>query len=267
MSNENRSELIHDALNLLDEDMIEDVDRLRGNAAETVEETKKIKKVPWRRWTALAASICVLVIGGWAWQNFQKQNLDYEADKENKEDFLSNQEDGKEKVTESDDRAEDANDVVIDGEPPNIEEENSTGEKEDPQPPKDHSTEVGSYASIRSLKDNYVQVSVIPHKVWESAASEEDAMQQAVVIDAKYKEDMDKLVEAMCAGNGVLTEELPESDPDMIYHLFFERADGEIIHCWLLEDGFLYDHEAGDWSVALDRDVYGNTFKILALHW
>jgi len=64
MREEKRSELIHDALNFLDEEMIEDVDELRGSV---VEREAPKKRYSWRKWTALAASVCVLIIVGAVW--------------------------------------------------------------------------------------------------------------------------------------------------------------------------------------------------------
>ena len=85
MRKEERSEIIHDALGMLDDDIIEEADRLRGHVAETVAEREEHimvskeqqesgkgwkKTIRWRRWTALAASICLLLIGSWAWEFF-----------------------------------------------------------------------------------------------------------------------------------------------------------------------------------------------------
>lgn len=78
MREENRSEIIHDALNLLDEEMIEEVDRLRGGVVEktnvpvkVVEESqnKEVQKMPrsWRKWATLAASVCLLILVGGMW--------------------------------------------------------------------------------------------------------------------------------------------------------------------------------------------------------
>ena len=58
MREEKRSEIILDALNALDDEMIKDVENLRGMSI-------KKKKSPWRKLTAMAAGICVFVICGW----------------------------------------------------------------------------------------------------------------------------------------------------------------------------------------------------------
>lgn len=77
MREENRSEIIHDALNFLDDEMIEEVDRLRGGVSvenastqtQVQDENDKLisfaseNRHPWRKWVALAAGICLVIVG------------------------------------------------------------------------------------------------------------------------------------------------------------------------------------------------------------
>lgn len=85
MKEEKRSEIIQDALNFLDDEMIEDVEKLRGCIEkEEFEQSSDAKnqkivqgkgakrKKSWRRWTALAASLCVLIAGTWIYENYVK---------------------------------------------------------------------------------------------------------------------------------------------------------------------------------------------------
>lgn len=78
MREEKQSEIIHDALNYLDDELIDDVEKLRGYIdKEELEHSSSaenhvifMEKVPnkqryWRKWTTLAASVCVLILGGW----------------------------------------------------------------------------------------------------------------------------------------------------------------------------------------------------------
>lgn len=83
MRDEKRCEIIHDALNLLDDELILEADVLREKLENTsvergsienflelddgIENKQKKPRYSWRQWTALAASLCVLVIGGWVW--------------------------------------------------------------------------------------------------------------------------------------------------------------------------------------------------------
>lgn len=60
MKYEKRSELLHDALNFLDEDMIDEVEKLRNGETKS-EITPITHKVSWRNWAALAASVCILI--------------------------------------------------------------------------------------------------------------------------------------------------------------------------------------------------------------
>lgn len=89
MKQENKSEIIHDALNLLEDEMIEEVDQLRGGIlvdkapAMLVEENEMQNEDaqkafrPWRKWAALAASVCILIIIGGVWNaSISKVTLD-----------------------------------------------------------------------------------------------------------------------------------------------------------------------------------------------
>lgn len=69
MKYEKRSELLHDALNFLDEDMINDVEKLRNGDTKS-EITPIEKKVSWRRWAALAASVCILISGSIIYRDY-----------------------------------------------------------------------------------------------------------------------------------------------------------------------------------------------------
>ena len=69
-----RSERIHDALDFLDDDMIEEVDRKRCNiyANERCSERKNSNFVQikrWKNWAALAACIGIIVIISGAWNS------------------------------------------------------------------------------------------------------------------------------------------------------------------------------------------------------
>lgn len=67
---ENRAEIIHDALNLLEDDLIEEVGKLRGGVVEEKICASAVKPKVWRKWVALAASVAVLIIGFWSWENY-----------------------------------------------------------------------------------------------------------------------------------------------------------------------------------------------------
>ena len=69
-----RSERIHDALDFLDDDMIEEVDRKRCNiyVDERCSECKNSNSIAykrWKKWSALAACIGIIVIISGAWNS------------------------------------------------------------------------------------------------------------------------------------------------------------------------------------------------------
>lgn len=126
MSKEKRTEKIQEALYYLDDDFIEDVEKLRGfvdlSTEDKVFSEKKMqgqrlkKKKYWRKWTSLAASICLLIVGSWIYgiylhpsehsmensgvgqENFSEDNLSEENLKYKQEDFVedANREETKE---------------------------------------------------------------------------------------------------------------------------------------------------------------------------
>ncbi len=72
-----KQEQIHDALNLLDDDMIETVEALRdkeGLNEELILErsrSQKMQKSLWIKYMSVAACLCVVVLGMLAWQHYR----------------------------------------------------------------------------------------------------------------------------------------------------------------------------------------------------
>ena len=71
-----KQEQIHDALNLLDDDLIEAVDALRDKAglnSEFPEERncEQNKQKSWMKYMSLAACLCVVIIGAFVWQRYK----------------------------------------------------------------------------------------------------------------------------------------------------------------------------------------------------
>ena len=297
MKKEQQSEVIHDALGMLDDDMIEEVARLRGHVAETVTEKKEhidgAKKSPirWRRWTALAASVCLLVIGSWAWDNY----LNIENSSDCNDEGICESENDKDAVQEGDIETLgtesiplDSNAESVDGVEPEGNKGNAAEQQKPEQMEPDHEdSEVQKPSDSMPemeemeetllplgdkfhLKENYVRVSILPAKVWGDNVVGESVtsyLSQAVTIKEEYWEDMDELIGNMCEVRCFPSALVEQSDKDMVYHIFFERNDGAIIHCWLLEDGYMYYHDYDEVYMKLDKEVYDNIFKILAMHW
>ncbi|MBQ6844520.1 MAG: hypothetical protein IJO60_07805 [Agathobacter sp.] len=87
MSKEKQGEKIHDALLYLEDEMIEDVEKLRGVVEKEESEhssnrgndiyfdEKALKQrssryKSWKKWTALAASVCLLLAGNWIYESY-----------------------------------------------------------------------------------------------------------------------------------------------------------------------------------------------------
>lgn len=100
MKEEKRGEIIHDALQFLDDDMIEDVEKLRGFEEESQDISDKEnnigykglrRKGDFRKGIALAASICVLIAGSWIFVNYIKPAGGmYNQGNETKQDVMEN---------------------------------------------------------------------------------------------------------------------------------------------------------------------------------
>ena len=88
------------------------------------------------------------------------------------------------------------------------------------------------------------------------------------MCDVDYRKAFDGLVENMCNAHYKVTEEGIEPTPEQVWHLFFERSDGKLVHCWFIElYGYLiYDEEPEYWLI-LDDAVHEEITKILAMHW
>ena len=92
MSKEKRGEMLQDALHYLDDEMIEEVEALRGFKEK--EECKLVKKNPWKKWLAMAASVCLLFVGSWIYEAYiQPVNHSEKIPEMNAEDIVENKTD------------------------------------------------------------------------------------------------------------------------------------------------------------------------------
>ena len=103
MREEKRSEIIHDALNFLDDEMIDEVENLRGGFVTTEEtmveksvtEMKKKagrKNISWKKWTALAAGIGFFIMIGGIWDRVTLESHDMNNRPEDIEGIFENAE-------------------------------------------------------------------------------------------------------------------------------------------------------------------------------
>lgn len=75
-----KQEQIHDALNLLDDDLIEAVDVLRDNEGvngnsfreQSFAKNKEKRNIPWMKYMSLAACLCVVIFGTFVWQHYRE---------------------------------------------------------------------------------------------------------------------------------------------------------------------------------------------------
>ena len=95
-----KQEQIHDALNLLDDDLIEAVDDLRDKAGlnealfKERSNSQKKQKTPWIKYMSVAACLCVAVLGAFVWRHYEAKDS-----AKNKYDGVSDT-DGSNKTTE-----------------------------------------------------------------------------------------------------------------------------------------------------------------------
>lgn len=68
MREEQKSEIIHDAMQFLDDELIEDVDALRSGMNPSKQEKGLRTILLKRKWVAVAASICVIILAGGIWE-------------------------------------------------------------------------------------------------------------------------------------------------------------------------------------------------------
>lgn len=103
MREEKRSEIIQDALNFLDDEMIEEVESLRDGLVAAEESMKEEnirefrqkvvrKNTPWRKWATLAAGMAIFVLLGGIWDGINPEVHDMNTNPENMDGFYVDEE-------------------------------------------------------------------------------------------------------------------------------------------------------------------------------
>ena len=231
MRKEERSELIHDALNFLDEEMIEDVEELRGNVgvAKNITEPKKgatSRVLAWKKWAVLAASVCLILGINYVWNDANVESNEYndmneshdkpESMESNKEE---NKEENKENITDSEDynyEIEDGNNI-IDNESSNV-----TG-------------------ILSGYKEIYFGNRLLSGEDLELIEKFMETYEQGSICDIELSTDM-------------------EGNADG--HLYFKFEDGSIKHLVLLGNGLVYNYETSD-LIQMDTRIYKIVVEIL----
>jgi hypothetical protein len=80
MREEKRSEIIHDAIGFLDDELIEDVDALRSGMTPSMKEKTPRPMFLKRKWVAIAASICLFFVIGHMWDGTSNSNVMMDAE-------------------------------------------------------------------------------------------------------------------------------------------------------------------------------------------
>ena len=247
MREENKSGIIHDALNFLDDEMIEEVDRLRGGVSVENVSTHKVK-FPWRKWSTLAASICLLIVLGNAW--FMMQNVIFDTGNMN---GGNESHDG---MMEGD--MEDVNQSGSTGVLPDAEEDkygvqdgvenNDGGQPLFGEPQTSESKTDDEFVNLK----NYTVVYFSENK---GDNASDDGM---VMLSEEECQVLNKFIESMQKGTESWVDVTTGMDAieKADGHLFFEFEDGTSFHLVLLGDGTVCNYETKYVWLQMDKRVY-----------
>ncbi|MBO5097780.1 MAG: hypothetical protein J6B96_05650 [Agathobacter sp.] len=288
MNREKRAEIIQDALEYLDDDMIENVDKLRMGTKVPVERTGKFKNffAHSTRYLAVAASVCLLIMGAFAWENVMGPSNSMKApmgtesggDKDRvpnaAPEISDDYEDGTEVKPEKPGEESDAvfNGTELDTDVVSSQEKNT---EEKPNPPEavepgepDHYSPMGD---AYQLVDNYVKVAILPNKEWASEESIKDNYAKSIEIGEWYYGSMDKFIEALCdtprhRTDMVMDTGKPVEDFD-VYHIFFQRTDGEIVQVCIFADyGFVYFYGDSEYGMKIKGGLLSEVLTVIWTH-
>ena len=249
MREDKKSEFIHEALEFLDDELLEEVDALRGGAAgvgnalsyeiaselETNMPTEKTGKkrgiYAWRKWAVLAASICLLVVFGGILGRDNSELHDVSGD-------MNISPEGN---IESD--------VMENVDVENEQERNDAPQDEYKEQDKEQDDGFDQEALLEGMSlRNYV------------AIYHEDKLLAGEALTV-----MNKFIEAYYNGSNyigddVLSENL-EKEADA--HLYFEMSDGSTWHIVLMGDGLVYDTRTPSNWKEIDKRIYNTVLKML----
>ena len=289
VSKEKRAELIQDALGYLDDDMLENVDKLRMGAKRPIEKVGNLKRFRSysTRYLAVAASVCLLVMGAFAWENLigppeiqdgvlrgteSADENHWEPEKAPalpgmNEDMEQEKEEETGDVEENQPTEGEGNkdSIITDTELIGLPDD-STGEESD-EP--DHYPPMGD---AYQLTDNYVKVTMLPNKVWHSEETVKENFANSREIEAKYYDKIDKFIEELCETPLLEIKMVMDAWPSVgdtdMYHLFFQRCDGEIVQVCILSDyGCVYFYDKQEYCMKIDGDILYEVMKVLWVHW
>ena len=308
MNKEKKAELIQDALDYLDDDMLESVDALRKRNLGTAKSGKRDTRKMFFRYSrvlAVAASVCLLVMGAYAWDSVMGPLDGLQSGPmgtENAPNMAPGWNENVEGETEivpslpeedaSVDKEESTNnDIWQDSTPPGdvnsevtLPEDTSqedphpgaTESPEEPLPPEGIEPEKPELypplGDAYHLKDNYVKVTMLPYKAWDAEASLADNLAKSREIEEKYYGTIDRFVDALCTTplikRDLALEGREPGEDTYMYYLFFRRTNGETVQVGILGDyGLVYFEDRQEYYMKIDREILIALLKILWLKW
>ena len=288
LNREKRAEIIQDALEYLDDDMIENVDKLRMGTNVPVRNNGRIKRLfaNSSHYLTVAASVCLLLIGAFAWRNvigssnLQDAPMGTESvggnhhEPEMDGDFF---EDGTEAKPEEPAKPGEESDADING--TELETEVIGTQEKNPEeapnlPEAVEPGELGQYSAMGDayqLVNNYVKVAILPNKEWTSEESIKDNYAKSIEIGEWYYGSMDKFIEALCdtprhRTDMVMDTGKPVEDFD-VYHIFFQRTDGEIVQVCIFADyGFVYFYGDSEYGMKIKGGLLSEVLTVIWTH-
>jgi hypothetical protein len=289
LNREKRAEIIQDALEYLDDDMIENVDKLRMGTQNPVRNAGRFKEIFANNshYLTVAASVCLLVIGAFAWgnvigpSNYQDAPMGTESGGDNYREPEKAPAMDEELVDGTEGKPEEPEietDAVINGTELDTDVASSQEKNPEEMPNPPDAVEPGeseSYPPIGDayqLVDNYVKVTMLPNKAWAPEETIKDNFAKSKEIGEKYYGIIDKFVEALCDTPRLRTDMVLDTGNPMEgadgYHIFFQRTDGEIVQVCIFADySFVYFYSDSEHGMKMDEDVLDGLLKVLAIHW
>ena len=271
MKEENRSEIIHDALNLLDDEMIEEVDKLRGGVL--------MEKKPrsWRKWVALAASICLLIVAFDVWDAQHRVTLesaDQAIDLElnggsTNQGSLTDDEESK-GADQGNVQEEESFDYAGNVDDAEAELPESTGAVGNSDSAQDLPVQESDQEAFGANLENYKAVYYMSKEKWQNIdADDVEAIKRGrEIIPEKNRATVEKFLlafqnsEKVCIVEYTSWEDI-EKDAEHIYHLFVERSDGTTVHLVLFGEGHVCYYGAKSIWAKVDMEAYEAMVDIL----
>ncbi len=214
---EERAELLTDAMDGIDEDMIAQVDKLREQKPKP-----RVTPIRWSQVSAIAAGAAVLIMAGYMWQ--------YHIEPEH---FGPNMNSSGENGTQREDSPEN-----WDAKPT----EEATPEHYAP------------WGDTMGLWNSYSQVYVMNHEEWGLCDKNHPLHRAGEIPSAEY-EVVDEFLQGLIH-SGTLRKSTESMEQTDMLHLFFVKTDGNTVHVCLTPSGYGYYYDLNLEKVADMRNEF-----------